>query len=63
MLSRIRYWPAYLTSPDSESLAEDIQKHTSSGRPAGNEQFIDKLEAISGRELKRKKPGPKSAIK
>ena len=59
MLNRINDWPSYLSMPNSEALIEDIKKHTSTGRPAGVELFIEKLEAFTGRELKRKKPGPK----
>jgi len=43
----------------TEALLEDIKKHTSTGRPVGDELFIEKLEAFTGRELKRKKSGPK----
>jgi len=59
MLNRINDWPSYLSMSNSEALIEDIKKHTSTGRPVGDELFIEKLEAFTGRELKRKKPGPK----
>lgn len=57
MLGRINDWRAYLgTGVDYE---EDIKKFTSSGRPAGDQQFIQRLEALTGCDLQRSKPGPK----
>ena len=61
MLGRISDWRAYL---DAESDKDElIEKCTSSGRPAGDESFISRLEALTGCDLQRKKPGPKPGIK
>jgi hypothetical protein len=35
-----------------------VQKHTRTGRPCGSKAFVDRLEAITGRILHRRRPGP-----
>lgn len=42
---------------------DQIRMHGRTGKPAGDSEFIEKLEMLSGRDLKRKKPGPKVVIK
>lgn len=61
MLGRVSHWPSYLSAGNTEPSLESIRQHASSGRPAGDETFIEKLESLSGRTLKKKKPGPKAA--
>jgi putative transposase len=51
-------WAAYLAEDDSKDR-EIISHHTSIGRPLGDETFIAKVEQITGRILRKKKPGPK----
>jgi putative transposase len=52
-------WHRYLdeTLPDSD--VAELRHHSGTGRPAGNRQFINKLEALTGRRLVRRKPGPR----
>jgi len=38
---------------------EEFIKHTNTGRPLGDNRFIERAERISGRELRKKKPGSK----
>ena len=38
---------------------DEIRKHERSGRPLGEESFVERLEEVLDRKLKRKKPGPK----
>ena len=40
-----------------------FRKHERTGRPLGNEFFVDKLEVTLGRRLKLRKPGPKKKDK
>lgn len=54
----IANWATYLTDSDSEGSVTEIRKHTKTGRPAGDERFIKKLETMTGRRLTRRKPGP-----
>ena len=62
MLQRIRNWGAYLAQGTREEENESIRCYMRSGRPAGDEQFVMKLEKMTGRVLRRKKPGPKPAV-
>ncbi len=43
---------------EKEQLS-DIRKHERTGRPLGRAVFIERLESLLGRSLKRGKPGPK----
>lgn len=61
MLGRITDWHAYLSI--KESGDESIRRHSSSGRPAGDEIFIQTLEGLTGRPLRKKTSGPKPSIK
>jgi len=36
-----------------------MKMHFRTGRPLGSELFVDQTEALTGRELKKKKPGLK----
>ena len=42
-----------------EGAAAAIEAHIRTGRPLGSEAFVERLEAKTGRALKRRKPGPK----
>jgi putative transposase len=63
MLDRVGDWQGYLLSDPTEIDPVAIQKHTGSGRPAGGEGFLEHLESVVGRPLKKVKPGPKPRIK
>jgi putative transposase len=60
MLDRFDRWNAYLSDTvklDKEAL---IERHTRTGRPLGNPDFIRKLKIVTGEELAPKRPGRKS---
>ncbi len=59
MLQRISNWRRYLQSPDAEVTLDKLRKHSRTGRPLGDDHFIEKLEQLTQRSLKRRKPGPK----
>jgi putative transposase len=63
MLDRVTDWDAYLSPGDNDMETADIRRHAGTGRPAGHDRFVANLEALTGRDLRRKKPGPKPAIK
>lgn len=45
-------------------IAADVfRQHTRTGRPLGDEGFIRRLEAISGRSLKPRPPGPRPGVR
>jgi len=60
MLQRIGDWQQYLEVVDAVEKLDRIRSHTRTGRPAGDNSFVEELERITGRSLKRQKPGPKS---
>jgi len=63
MLNRIADWRDYLSSRSAEEDSNVIRQFSSSGRPAGSDAFVYALEKLTGKELCKKKPGPKPAIK
>ena len=56
----VQDWRGFLLSPLSEKDIEALRKHERTGRPLGNERFVDKLEVTLGRMLRRQKPGRKT---
>jgi hypothetical protein len=42
---------------------DSIRQHSGTGRPAGADPFIDGLEQLTGKVLKKGRPGPKPGIK
>lgn len=59
MLEEIGDWKVFLRGGLAAKDHAALQMHERTGRPLGSEHFIDKLETILGRSLKRQKPGPK----
>lgn len=56
----IKDWRAYLTERiDGNDEIAHVRKATKTGRPAGNQEFVQKIEKLTGRLLQRQKPGPK----
>jgi putative transposase len=55
--SEIQNWRAYLQEEDKEEDLDKFKNHEKTGRPLGDERFIDKLEQITGRTLRKRKPG------
>ena len=53
-------WKAYLRSEDDEVDLRSFRSGARTGRPLGDDRFIDKLEAVTGRTLRKQKPGPKT---
>jgi len=50
---------AYLRGQEEEEEIKEIRRHIMTGRPLGQDKFIDDLETICGRELRPKKSGPR----
>lgn len=42
-----------------DGVADEIRRHTRTGRPLGSHQFVEQLEETTGRALAPRKPGPK----
>jgi len=51
-------WKHYLQEARTRDTKE-LERHERTGRPLGDDDFIEKAEKLLGRELKKKKPGPK----
>jgi len=59
MLQLFRDWSTYLDISEDNEYTDRIRLHTRTGRPAGSPLFLEQLENITGRNLKKLKPGPK----
>ena len=59
LLSMTGDWRSYLQEAQSGS-SDSFEQHERTGRPLGAESFIEKAERLLKRELKKKKPGPKT---
>lgn len=63
MLRRVSNWGEYLSQIQTQAEADTIRLAGRTGRPAGDDAFIDSLELLTGRELRRRKPGPRTGVK
>lgn len=52
-------WVELLLSTSSDEEHETLKSHERTGRPLGPETFVERLEKLTSRTLKRQKPGPK----
>jgi putative transposase len=57
---QIKDWASYLGQKTVDSEMNLLRNHTRSGLPLGREDFIAKLEKMTGMTLRKKKPGPRS---
>ncbi|MFA6012706.1 MAG: transposase [Desulfobacteraceae bacterium] len=53
-------WKRFLSTDAQEMEIEMFRKHERTGRPIGDDSFIETLEQLLDRNLKPQKPGPKS---
>jgi len=60
MLERISNWQKYLDESVSQDDLNRLRSHSNTGRPSGDDQWIEGVEQLTGRMLKKKKPGPKA---
>ncbi len=60
MGSYVDDWQSYLDEAQPDSVLDNLRRHSRNGRPAGSQSFIRNLEALSGRRLVPRKPGPKA---
>ena len=58
LLSMVGNWGAFLTLPPEEEMSR-LRQHERTGRPLGQEAFVDQIEAMLLRTLRPQKPGPK----
>jgi putative transposase len=58
MLDRMNDWATYLSAECDEDT-EVIKLHTRTGRPLGSTDFVEHLEAVTGKVLAPRRPGRK----
>jgi len=58
LLKIVGDWKTFLKRMKNQQV-EKIEKHEKTGRPLGDELFMNKISKMVGRDLKPKKPGPK----
>ena len=51
-------WRGFLFEEEKPDLIDSLRTQTSTGRPSGDDQFIDVLERKTGRRIRRCNPGP-----
>ena len=60
LLSEVKNWSSFLAEENSESEKALLKQHARTGRPLGDDKYIAYLEKLTGKNLKKKKPGPKN---
>ena len=63
MLRRVADWREYLSTEPESTDVDLIRRHIRSGRPLGSSEFVETLEAKTGRALAPRKRGPKSRVR
>ena len=58
MLDRVENWSELLASGDQASF-DELRMHERTGRPLGQDSFVERMSLLAGRPLGKKKPGPK----
>ena len=56
-------WKRFLSDDAKNHEIEILKKHERTGRPLGEDGFVEVLEALLDRKLKCRKPGPKKKNK
>jgi putative transposase len=59
LLAMIGDWNAFLNSAVADEELRVLRRHGRTGRPLGDEKFVEGLEKMLGRVLKPQKRGPK----
>lgn len=60
MLDRIADWTHYLQADAGSSELDAIRQHARTGRPLGGNAFVRHLEKLTGRRLRKGRPGRRS---
>lgn len=61
LLERVGDWQAILAERMDPDAREMLEKHLQTGRPVGDTDFVERLEALTGRRLRPAKRGRKSS--
>jgi putative transposase len=52
-------WADFINQEEADETVKRLRKHLVTGRPLGDDGFIERLERMTGRMLRKMKPGPK----
>ncbi len=52
-------WKGYLAEPDDERVLTTLRRRTATGRPGGDDAFLDELEKRTGRRIRKRRAGRK----
>jgi putative transposase len=63
LLAMVGNWEIFLGREATADEVKQLRQHERTGRPLGNAQFIRQLEQLTGRMLRKLKPGPRGAGK
>jgi putative transposase len=55
-------WRSYLAGKDDEKFVDGLKRHERTGRPFGQADFLARIEALTGRKIKKNKPGRKAGL-
>ena len=58
MLDRVDNWSELLAAGEQTEF-DAMRKHECTGRPLGMKGFVEKVSSLVGRDLSKKRPGPK----
>ncbi|MFC1808322.1 transposase [Candidatus Omnitrophota bacterium] len=56
-------WSTFLQEQTTEQEIDLLRRHENTGRPLGSDKFIEQLEGVVNRNLRKQKPGPKRSRK
>jgi putative transposase len=59
LLELVPCWAKHLSADPDDGTVRQFRRHETTGRPAGSERFLQRLETIVGRLLGPQKPGRK----
>jgi len=59
LLSDVDDWSSFINKDEDAANSTQFSKHAKTGRPLGDDRFLGELEIITGRTIKKNKPGPK----
>ncbi|MCR4408762.1 MAG: transposase [Candidatus Saccharicenans sp.] len=57
LTSQIKDWSSFLRGEEKEEDLEQLRKNQSTGRPLGDDNFIEHLEKLTGRMIRKQRPG------
>jgi len=63
LISEIKDWKNFLSEYEDGRIVKEIKSSTISGRPAGNKEFVKKIEVMLGRTFKNSKSSQKNTLK